>query len=353
MKVNSLKTSEQFWQKSILKFDSSIQQAISNLNNSGLKIVLVVNNKNEFIGTISDGDIRRGLLKNLNINDDIKNIIHYEALVVHPEFTKESALKLMELNQIFQIPIINSQKNVVGLFLRHSMVAENERNNIMVIMAGGIGKRLLPHTENCPKPMLKVSGKPILQHIIERAQSEGFRHFILSINYLGEMIEDYFGNGEKMGVKIDYIREKKPLGTAGALSLLNLKTEESFVVSNGDVITDIRYGELLDFHIKNNSTATMAVSLYEWQNPYGVVGLNGIEITSFDEKPINRTHINAGVYALSRNALTFLEKDSPCDMPKLFEQLMASSGKIIAYPMHEPWLDVGRSVDLNQANNKR
>ena len=348
-----MKTSEQFWQKSILKFDSSIQQAISNLNNSGLKIVLVVNDKNEFIGTISDGDIRRGLLANLNINDAIKNIIHYEALVVHPEFTKESALKLMELNQIFQIPIINAQKNVVGLFLRHSMVVENERNNIMVIMAGGIGKRLLPHTENCPKPMLKVSGKPILQHIIERAQSEGFRHFVLSINYLGEMIEDYFGNGEKMGVKIDYIREKKPLGTAGALSLLNLKTEESFVVSNGDVITDIRYGELLDFHIKNNSTATMAVNLYEWQNPYGVVGLNGIEITGFDEKPINRTHINAGVYALSRNAITFLEKDSPCDMPKLFEQLRAGSEKIIAYPMHEPWLDVGRSFDLNQANNKR
>ena len=348
-----MKNSEQFWQKSILKLDSSIQQAISNLNNSGLKIVLVVDDKNEFIGTISDGDIRRGLLANLSINDAIKNIIHYEALVVPPEFAKESALKLMELNQIFQVPIINSQKNIVGLFLRHSIAVENERNNIMVIMAGGIGKRLLPHTENCPKPMLEVSGKPILEHIIERAKSEGFINFIISINYLGEMIENYFGNGEKLGVNIDYIREKKPLGTAGALSLLNLKTEEPFIVSNGDVITDIRYGELLDFHIKNKSTATMAVNLYEWQNPYGVVGLNGIEITGFDEKPINRTHINAGVYALSKNALTFFKKDSPCDMPKLFEQLRASSEKIIAYPMHEPWLDVGRPVDLNQANSKK
>jgi len=348
-----LKNSEQFWQKSILKFGSSIQQAISNLNNSGLKIVLVVDDKNEFIGTISDGDIRRGLLDNLSINDEIKNIIRYEALVVPPEFAKESALKLMELNQIFQVPIINSQKNIVGLFLRHSIAVENERNNIMVIMAGGIGKRLLPHTENCPKPMLEVSGKPILEHIIERAKSEGFINFIISINYLGEMIENYFGNGEKLGVNIDYIREKKPLGTAGALSLLNLKTEEPFIVSNGDVITDIRYGELLDFHIKNKSTATMAVNLYEWQNPYGVVGLNGIEITGFDEKPINRTHINAGVYALSKNALTFFKKDSPCDMPKLFEQLRASSEKIIAYPMHEPWLDVGRPVDLNQANIKK
>ena len=348
-----MKNSEQFWQKSILKFDSSIQQAISNLNSSGLKIVLVVNDKNEFIGTISDGDIRRGLLANLNINDAIKNIIHYEALVVPPEFTKESALKLMELNQIFQVPIIDSQKNIAGLFLRHSIVIENERNNIMVIMAGGIGKRLLPHTENCPKPMLEVSGKPILEHIIERAKSEGFKNFILSINYLGEMIESYFGTGEKMGVNIDYVREKKPLGTAGALSLLNLKTEEPFIVSNGDVITDIRYGELLDFHNKNNSTATMAVNLYEWQNPYGVVGLDGIDITGFDEKPIHRTHINAGVYVFSKNSLAFLEKDSHCDMPKLFEHLMASSQKIIAYPMHEPWLDVGRSADLNKANNKK
>ena len=348
-----MKNSEQFWQKTILKFDSSIKQAISNLNNSGLKIVLVVNNKNEFIGTISDGDIRRGLLANLNIKDSIKKIIHYEALVVPPDFSKESALKLMELNHILQLPIIDTQKNIVGLLLRHSLPVENERNNIMVIMAGGIGKRLLPHTANCPKPMLEVSGKPILEHIIERAKSEGFINFIISINYLGEMIENYFGTGEKLGVNIDYIREKKPLGTAGALSLLNIKTEEPFIVSNGDVITDIRYGELLDFHIKNNSIATMAVNLYEWQNPYGVVGLNGIEITGFDEKPINRTHINAGVYALSKNSLSFLKKDSPCDMPKLFEQLRARSMKVIAYPMHEPWLDVGRSVDLNQANSKK
>ena len=347
-----MKNSEQFWQKSILKLDSSIQQAISNLNNSGLKIVLVVDDKNEFIGTISDGDIRRGLLANLSINDAIKNVIHYEALVVPPEFAKESALKLMELNQIFQIPIINNQKNIVGLFLRHSIAVEYKRNNIMVIMAGGIGKRLLPHTENCPKPMLEVSGKPILEHIIERAKSEGFKNFILSINYLGEMIEDYFGTGEKLGVNIEYVREKKPLGTAGSLSLLNLKTEDPFIVSNGDVITDIRYGELLDFHNKNNSTATMAVNLYEWQNPYGVVGLDGIDITGFDEKPIHRTHINSGVYALSKDALSFLEKDSHCDMPKLFDRLLAKSEKIIAYPMHEPWLDVGRAADLNKANKK-
>ncbi len=350
--MNSLKNSEQFWKKSVLKFNSSIQEAISNLNNSGLKIVLVVNHKDEFIGTISDGDIRRGLLANLNINDSIKKIINYEALVVPPEFDKKSALKLMELNQIFQVPIINNKKNIVGLFLRHSITIENERNNIMVIMAGGIGKRLLPHTENCPKPMLEVSGKPILEHIIERAKSEGFLNFIISINYLGEMIESYFGNGKKLGVNINYIREKKPLGTAGALSLLNLKTKEPFIVSNGDVITDISYAELLDFHSKNNSIATMAVNLYEWQNPYGVVRLDGVDIRGFEEKPINRTHINAGVYALSNSALSFLEKDCHCDMPKLFEQLMESSQKVIAYPMHEPWLDVGRSADLNKANKK-
>ena len=348
-----MNNSEQFWQKTILKFDSSIEQAISNLNNSGLKIVLVVNDKNEFIGTISDGDIRRGLLVNLNINDSIKNIIHYEALVIPSEFAKESALELMELNQIFQVPIINSKKNIVGLFLRHSIAVENHRNNIMVIMAGGVGKRLLPHTKNCPKPMLKVSGKPILEHIIERAKSEGFKNFILSINYLGEMIEDFFGNGDKLGVNIDYVREKNPLGTAGSLSLLKLKTEDPFIVSNGDVITDIRYGEILDFHNANNSTATMAVNLYEWQNPYGVVGLDGIDITGFDEKPIHSAYINAGVYVLSKNTLSFLEQDSYCDMPKLFEQLKSSSQKIIAYPMHEPWLDVGRSADLNKANNKK
>tara|TARA_B110000003_G_scaffold55978_1_gene55993 strand:- start:11712 stop:12761 length:1050 start_codon:yes stop_codon:yes gene_type:complete len=347
-----LKISENFWHKAILNSSSLIKDSIANLNETGLRIVLVVNNENSFVGTISDGDIRRGLLSGLSIEDSIDTIIHSDALIVPPGFTKDSALKLMELNQIFQIPIISDNKKILGMYTRDNISHITEVDNIMVIMAGGIGSRLLPHTEDCPKPMLKVSGKPILEHIIDRAKLDGFKHFIIAINYLGDVIESYFGNGNTMNIKIDYIREDKPLGTAGALSLLDLKIDKAFIVTNGDVITDIRYAELLDFHLNHNAEATMAVNVHEWQNPYGVVDIQGIEINGFSEKPINKTHINAGVYALSKNTLNYLNKNVHCDMPFLFELLRKDSKRIIAYPMHEPWLDVGVPDDLKKANKE-
>ena len=347
-----MKISENFWHKAILNSSSLIKDSIANLNETGLRIVLVVNNENSFVGTISDGDIRRGLLSGLSIEDSIDTIIHSDALIVPPGFTKDSALKLMELNQIFQIPIISDNKKILGMYTRDNISHITEVDNIMVIMAGGIGSRLLPHTEDCPKPMLKVSGKPILEHIIDRAKLDGFKHFIIAINYLGDVIESYFGNGNTMNIKIDYIREDKPLGTAGALSLLDLKIDKAFIVTNGDVITDIRYAELLDFHLNHNAEATMAVNIHEWQNPYGVVDIQGIEINGFSEKPINKTHINAGVYALSKNTLNYLNKNVHCDMPFLFELLRKDSKRIIAYPMHEPWLDVGVPDDLKKANKE-
>jgi NDP-sugar pyrophosphorylase family protein len=218
----------------------------------------------------------------------------------------------------------------------------------MVIMAGGMGKRLRPYTENCPKPLLPVAGKPILEHIIARAKLEGFSHFVLAIHYLGHMIEDHFGNGERLGVRIDYLHEKSPLGTAGALGLMQPHPGLPFVVTNGDVITDIRYGELLDFHVRHAASATMAVRLHEWQHPFGVVQTQGVEIVGFEEKPIARSHINAGVYALDPAALDCLIANEPCDMPTLFERLQAQSKRTVAYPMHEPWLDVGRPSDLEQ-----
>jgi len=217
-------------------------------------------------------------------------------------------------------------------------------------MAGGKGVRLRPFTENCPKPMVTVAGKPMLEHILERGKLEGFNHFVLAIHYLGHMIEDYFGNADRLGVRIDYLREQSPLGTAGALSLLNPRPDAPFVVTNGDVLTDIRYGELLDFHMRHNASATMAVRLHEWQHPFGVVQTKGVEIVGFEEKPIARTHINAGVYVLEPDALSVLEDGAPCDMPTLFERLQAKMKRTVAYPMHEPWLDVGRPDDLSRAN---
>jgi NDP-sugar pyrophosphorylase family protein len=217
-------------------------------------------------------------------------------------------------------------------------------------MAGGLGKRLRPYTENCPKPMLHVAGKPMLEHIIERARCEGFQNFILAVNYLGNVIEDYFGDGTNLQVSIDYIRESSPLGTAGALALLEQEPTQPIIVTNGDVLSDINYGEILDFHVRHDAAATMAVRLYEWQHPFGVVQTNGVDIVGFEEKPINRTHINAGIYTLSPKVLKHIKPDTALDMPSLFEDLQAEGKRTVAFPMHEPWLDVGRPDDLALAN---
>jgi dTDP-glucose pyrophosphorylase/predicted transcriptional regulator len=347
---NNLKSSELFG-KILLRNDDTLQQAIESLNESSIKIVLVINPSGIFEGTISDGDIRRGLLKGLDLNSPLSKIIHRNALVVPSEMDREMVMRLMTANKIYQIPIVDEQQHVVGLHLWDEINdSPAKRNNLMVIMAGGKGTRLLPHTENCPKPMVLVAGKPMLEHIIERGRLEGFNNFILSVHYLGQVIEGYFGNGERLGVKIDYLREQSPLGTVGALSLLNPRPDAPFVVINGDVITDIRYGELLDFHNRYQSVATMAVRLYEWQHPFGVVQMQGVDIVGFDEKPIARSHINAGIYVLSPDVLDELIVETPCDMPMLFERLQAKNKRTVAYPMHEPWLDVGRPDDLVYAN---
>lgn len=322
---------------------------IRNLDQVAIKIVLVVNERGELEGTISDGDIRRGLLKGMDLNSPITTVIHRNALVVPPEMGRDMVMQLMVANKIQQIPVVDECHHIVGLHLWDEITTPPTRSNLMVIMAGGMGTRLRPHTENCPKPLLPVAGKPMLEHIIERAKSEGFSHFVLAIHYLGHMIEDQFGNGERLQVRIDYLREQSPLGTAGALGLLNPRPDASFVVTNGDVITDIRYGELLDFHIRHEAAATMAVRVHEWQHPFGVVQTQGVEIVGFEEKPVARSHINAGVYALDPDALSVLSADAHCDMPTLFERLQAKAKRTVAYPMHEPWLDVGRPDDLAAA----
>lgn len=345
-----MNTVEEIWLQAILLESSTIGQAIGNLDKLGIKIVLVVDKANKLIGTVSDGDIRRGLLKGLDLKKPIARLVNHNALVVPPDMSRDMVMQLMVANKIQQIPIVDGQQKLVGLHLWDEMSTLPARANLMVIMAGGKGTRLMPHTQNCPKPMVLVAGKPMLEHIIERGKLEGFNHFVLAIHHLGHIIEDHFGNGEGLGVKIDYLREQSPLGTAGALSLLNPRPDAPFVVTNGDVITDIRYGELLDFHNRYQASATMAVRVHEWQHPFGVVKMQGVEVVGFEEKPIARSHINAGVYALSPEVLNELIAETRCDMPMLFERLQAKAKTTVAYPMHEPWLDVGKPEDLLQAN---
>lgn len=344
-----MSTQENIWRNAILSETSTIRDAIGCLDRVAIKIVLVVDASGKLEGTVSDGDIRRGLLRGLEMGSPLTSVIQRNPLVAPPDMTRETILQLMVANKIQQIPLVDEHRLVVGLHLWDQIATPQNRPNMMVIMAGGKGTRLYPHTAHCPKPMLPVGGKPMLEHIIERAKTNGFNHFMLAIHHLGHMIEDHFGDGTKMNVRIQYIREQTPLGTAGALGLLDALPEAPFLVTNGDVLTDIDYGEMLDFHIRQQATATMAIRIHEWQHPFGVVKTQGLEIVGFEEKPLARTHINAGIYVLSPEALNLLSTDTSCDMPTLFERLKTEGHRTVAYPMHEPWLDVGRPGDYELA----
>jgi dTDP-glucose pyrophosphorylase len=340
------------WRNCLLPLDATMQDAIRSLDNSGLQIAIVVTPGDVLVGTITDGDIRRGLLRGADLSSTVDTIMHGEPLVVPPQLEREVVLHLMQANKVHQMPVVDQDRRVVGLHLWDQLQTPAVRENVMIIMAGGRGVRLRPHTEHCPKPMLPVGGKPMLERIIERASADGIKRFIIAIHYLGHIVEDYFGDGARWDISIDYLREAVPLGTGGALSLLASRPKSAVLVTNGDVLTDVRYSDILEFHSSHRSMATMAVRAHEWQHPFGVVRTEGMEIIGFDEKPIHRTHVNAGIYVFEPRALNLLEPGAHCDMPTLFERLAAKGERTIVYPMHEPWLDVGRPADLEQARNE-
>jgi dTDP-glucose pyrophosphorylase len=336
------------WRKALLPADSALKEAIQNLTETSLQMVLVVEPDGTLVGTLTDGDIRRGLLRGLDLNSSIATLVFRSPIVAPLQLGRDTALQLMQANKIHQLPIVDENQQVVGLHLLDDLITPCDRSNLMVIMAGGQGTRLRPHTDNCPKPMLPVDGKPILEHIIMRAKAEGFQHFVLAVHYLGNMIEEYFGDGSRLQVNIDYLREEKPLGTAGAIGLMNPRPENPFLVTNGDILTDINYGKMLDFHSHHGAKiATMAVRMYEWEHPFGVVYTKGIDIVRFEEKPVARNYVNAGVYVLESKALDALVVGEYCDMPTLFNRLQEKSERTIVYPIHENWMDVGQAEDYS------
>ena len=334
-----------------LHLDSNISDVISNLENSGIQIVIILNENNNLLGVITDGDIRRGLMRGFGIDATVADIMITSPFVVDESTSREQAVKLMLENKIHHIPVVDKDNYLQDLYLLDDEFTRPEYNNTLVIMAGGFGKRLMPHTENCPKPMLPISGKPMLEHILERAILQGFKNFVISVFYLPDVIKDYFSDGSSWNINIEYIQEKDPLGTAGALSLLKEDQELPIIVTNGDLISNIGYRELLDYHSKHSSIATMAVRKHEIQNPYGVVKTKGVDIVGFEEKPIHHSIVNAGIYVLDPQVLNLLSKDEVCDMPTLFERVNNKKHRTVVFPMHERWLDVGKPDDLDLATS--
>ena len=347
-------TSQSFHQnfkKVFLTTNSSVKEAFKSLIDSSLRICLVIDENKKLLGTISDGDLRRGMLKGLTLEDNICPIVKKDPLVVPQGVNQDTIRQIMTTNKILQVPEVDNENHVIDLHCLDTLFESKELTNEFVIMAGGKGTRLKPYTDKCPKPMLEVKGKPILLRIIEQAKSEGFTNFTISTNYLGHIIKDYFKDGSELGVKIEYLTERKSLGTAGSLSLLKELPSHPIVVTNGDVICDVKYSDILDFHLKHQCCATMAVRLHERQNPYGVVRMDGINIIGFDEKPKEKFHVNAGIYVISPKSLKLLSPNTFIDMPDLFVNLKTKNHTTFAYPMHEPWLDVGNPNDFKKANN--
>ncbi len=340
------------WRKCILSPDNSVRDAIDNLIASSKRIVLVVSEDEKFLGTVSDGDIRRGLLRGIGLESRLSEIIQRAAVVSPPEMPRDVVNHLMLTHKIQQIPIVNSSNQLQGLLEWDYLDSVPERNNLFVVMAGGEGRRLLPHTLNTPKPMVLIHGKPMLEHILLRAKANGFRNFVLIVHHLSQVIEDYFGDGTKLGIRIRYIKEEKPLGTAGGLAQLSNFGDEDIVVTNGDVLSDLNYSEILQFHIDNGAIATMAVRQHEIVHPFGVVSLDGLRIVGIEEKPVQRNYINAGVYVISSKAIHSLAQGVLMNMTDFFATLLAGSKLICAYPIHESWIDVGRPEDLREVTSK-
>lgn len=336
--------------KALLSANSTIKQAAESLSSSLLKICLVVNDQNQLLGVVGDGDIRRALLNNYTLDHGINDICNKTPLVVPEGMSSTDIYNIMITNKIFAIPEVDSSNKLTKLYSigKVSSIADDIT---MFIFAGGRGKRLKPFTDTVPKPMLKINGIPMLETIILQARSEGIARFIISVNYLSEIIQEYFNDGSLWGVSISYVHEDVPLGTAGSLSLLQNISHHPLLVTNCDVITEVSYMSVFDFHIRHQADATMAVRSHEIQNPFGVVYLDGLNIIDFEEKPYYKDYINAGIYCLSSQAIASIPHGEYCDMPSLFGTLKDQNKKIVAYPMYEPWRDVGHHADFRAANH--
>lgn len=329
--------------------NSSIKAALKVIDEGAMKIALVVNEDNYLLGTLSDGDIRRALLKGLSLDDSIESIIYKEPTVCGINDSKEEILKIATEKKLYCIPIVDEKGVVVGIEEVDDILKPVTFPNKVVLMAGGLGSRLRPLTDETPKPMLHVGDKPILETIINSFAKYGFTNIILSVRHKAKMIEDYFGNGEKFGVNIEYVHEDKRMGTAGALSLMKEKLCEPFFVMNGDLLTNINFQHMLEYHLSNDSIATMGVREYDFQVPYGVVNVEEHNILSIDEKPVHSFFVSGGVYVLSPDVLNVIPHEY-YDMPTLFEKLIKEKKKSISFPIREYWLDIGQISDFHRAN---
>ncbi|MBI2791860.1 MAG: nucleotidyltransferase family protein [Gammaproteobacteria bacterium] len=340
------------YEKLLLPKEADIHAAIEKLDKNEAHIVLVVDANRNLLGTVTDGDVRRGILQAVKLSDSVMKVMNSHPIVAKMGEDTDAIYALMRSKQIRQIPIVNESGQVCGIEILDDFLGYQKKDNIVVLMAGGMSMRLRPLTNDCPKPMLKVGGKPILETILTSLIQFGFHKFYISINYLANQIMDHFGDGSKWGVDIHYIEEVDKMGTAGPLSLLSLNLKHPLIVMNSDLLTKIDFNQLLNFHHEQKATATMCVREYDYTVPYGICTLENNLIVDVIEKPTYKFFINAGVYVLEPQVLNFVPKNSYFDMPTLFSSLIKQKMRTAPFPIREYWLDIGHLSDFEKAHSE-
>ena len=338
------------WSSALLGSDQTIQDAIELLTGNSLQIVLVVDKENRLLGTITDGDIRRALMAGRGMDSTVTSVMQNNPIVISREESRREALQIMREKDLLHLPVLNSKGAVVGLQTVRDLFFTEQRSNPVLLMAGGFGKRLYPLTRETPKPLLPVGDRPILEAILERLIENGFSQIFLAVHYHAELVRDYFGDGSKWGVHIKYLEEKQPLGTAGALGLLDRDLiDMPLLMMNGDLLTQLDFGKLLDYHLAHAGLATMCVRDYKCQVPFGVVYGDGINVTEIIEKPVQRFSVNAGIYVLEPDLLNLCKPHVAIDMPDLLRRIINDGQTVNMFPVHEYWLDIGRMEEYERA----
>jgi dTDP-glucose pyrophosphorylase len=340
------------WKDIAIRRDASIRNGLEVIDSGGIQIALVIDQNARLLGVVTDGDIRRGILQGIDLDVSVTSVMNPDPVTASPDETRVRLIETMKSRRIHQIPVVDTKGTVQAIKVLDELLEPEPRPNPVMLMAGGLGKRLRPLTDDCPKPLLKVGDKPILETIIKGFIQHGFNQFYLSINYKAGMIENYFGDGSNWNVQIEYIREEKRLGTAGPLSLLPRRPEHPLVVMNGDLLTTLNFSQLVDFHEEQQANATMCVREYEVQVPYGVVQTEDQLMTALEEKPVHRHFVNAGIYVLNPEVVEQVPSNSFYDMPDLFEKLVEGGKKAAVFPVREYWQDVGQKEDFHRANGE-
>lgn len=329
----------------ILLYNATLLQGLSRINTNAGGALFIVDDDGKLVGSLTDGDVRRALLRGVRTEEPVSHAMHTNPIMLLRQSTQEKKYKIMDsYSEINCFPIVNDAGVLVDIEVRHGATVESLPNEA-VIMCGGLGSRLGQLTKNCPKPMLKVDGKPILERIMSSLIKSGISRFFFATNYLKEKIENYFGNGEKWGVQITYLREKKRMGTGGALSLLPHIPEHPILVMNADILTKFNVCHLFDFHTMAKPVATMAITEFRYQNPYGVVRHDATTLLGIDEKPTQSWFINAGIYVIEPRLLPRIPSDIFIDMPTLLLKEKERGETVSVCPICEKWIDIGREAD--------